>query len=126
MILRSFDVGGDGNDGAMAAAPLGESSGYERRAPKRQRRRKQPRLDPPPREAPADRRRAQSETPHLSQRERQIVTLLIAGRSVKEASAALGLSPRTVEGYLERLKRRFGQPRLLALAVHLVKRGLVD
>jgi DNA-binding CsgD family transcriptional regulator len=60
----------------------------------------------------------------LSRREREIVALLIAGRSVKEAAAALGLSPRTVEDYLARLKRRFRQPRLLSLVVHLVKRGL--
>ena len=62
---------------------------------------------------------------HLSHREREIVALLIAGRSVKEAAAALVVSPRTAEGYLERLKRRFAQPRLLALVVHLVKQGLV-
>jgi DNA-binding CsgD family transcriptional regulator len=66
------------------------------------------------------------EEQHLSRRERQIVELLIAGRSVKEAAAALGLSPRTAEGYLERLKRRFQQPRLLALVVYLVKAGLVE
>jgi DNA-binding CsgD family transcriptional regulator len=60
----------------------------------------------------------------LSRREREIVALLIAGRSVKEAAAALGLSPRTVEDYLVRLKRRFCQPRLLSLVVHLVKHGL--
>jgi DNA-binding CsgD family transcriptional regulator len=60
----------------------------------------------------------------LSRREREIVALLIAGRSVKEAAAALGLSPRTVEDYLARLKRRFRQPRLLSLVVHLVRHGL--
>jgi DNA-binding CsgD family transcriptional regulator len=68
---------------------------------------------------------ANTDVAHLSQREREIVGLLIDGRSVKEASAALGLSPRTVEGYLERLKQRFHQPRLLALVVHLVKQGLL-
>ena len=60
----------------------------------------------------------------LSRREREIVALLIAGRTVKEAAATLGLSPRTVEDYLVRLKRRFRQPRLLSLVVHLVKLGL--
>jgi len=73
---------------------------------------------------------AEAETPaaavrqQLSRREREIVALLIAGRSVKEAAAALGLSPRTVEDYLVRLKRRFRQPRLLSLVAHLVKHGL--
>ena len=66
------------------------------------------------------------DAPHLSRREREIVALLIGGRSVKEAAAALGLSPRTLEGYLERLKRRFRHPRLLSLVVHLVKQGLVE
>ena len=70
---------------------------------------------------------SQSDVPRrLSQREQEIVALLIAGNSVKEAAAALDLSPRTVEGYLERLKQRFRVPRLLALVVHLVQQGLVE
>jgi DNA-binding CsgD family transcriptional regulator len=67
-----------------------------------------------------------SQRPQLSRREREIVTLLVAGRSAKEAAATLGLSPRTVETYLERLKRRFGQPRLLALIVYLVRQGIIE
>jgi DNA-binding CsgD family transcriptional regulator len=65
-------------------------------------------------------------SPHLSPREGEVVTLLIADCSVKEAAAALGLSPRTVESYLHRLKTRFAQPRLLSLVVHLVMQGLVE
>lgn len=87
---------------------------------------KRPRRDPPHAKTRAGRSHATSPAPHLSRREEQIVALLISGRSVKEAAAALGLSPRTVEGYLERLKVRFRQPRLLALVVCLVKLGLAE
>jgi DNA-binding CsgD family transcriptional regulator len=73
----------------------------------------------------ADISQGKTDLPHLSPREREIVTLLIDGLTVKEAAAALALSPRTVEGYLERLKHRFGKARLVALVVHLVKQGLL-
>lgn len=93
----------------------------------RLRRRPQRLCRDPPRAMPASGARpAKTDAPHLSQREREIIALLIGGRSVKEAAAALGLSPRTAETHLERLKRRFHQPRLLALVVHLVKRRMVE
>jgi DNA-binding CsgD family transcriptional regulator len=60
----------------------------------------------------------------LSQRERGVVALLLAGKSVKETAAALGLSRRTVETYLERLRQRYRQPRLHALLAHLVRVGV--
>jgi DNA-binding CsgD family transcriptional regulator len=60
----------------------------------------------------------------LSQRERGVVALLLAGKSVKETAATLGLSSRTVETYVERLRQRYRQPRLHALLAHLVKVGV--
>ena len=62
----------------------------------------------------------------LSRREHQLVSLLIAGCTVKEAAACLGLSARTAEAYLAHLKRRFKETRLIPLIVRLVKQGLVE
>ncbi|MFQ5667623.1 MAG: GAF domain-containing protein [Candidatus Binatia bacterium] len=59
--------------------------------------------------------------PHLSPREREIIELLIGGKTCKEAAANLGLSKRTVDHYLERLKQRFGQQRLPALVAYVHK-----
>ncbi len=59
----------------------------------------------------------------LNRREREVVTLLLAGASVKEAAARLDISPRTVETYLQRLKQRERQPRLHALLAQLVRAG---
>ena len=113
----------------MAGMSSAASSSNRRRTRRKptlgSRTRRKPRPNQPRSETTAGLQRAKTDTPHLSRREREIVALLIEGRSVKEASAALGLSPRTVEGYLERLKCRFRQPRLLALVVHLVKQGLL-
>jgi DNA-binding CsgD family transcriptional regulator len=54
-----------------------------------------------------------------------VVTLSLAGGSAKEAAARLGLSQRTVETYLQRLKAREHQPRLHALLAQLVRQGRV-
>jgi len=62
----------------------------------------------------------------LSNREHQLITLLIAGLSVKGAAAVLGISRRTAEGYLDRVKRRFGYTRLIPLIAYLIKNGLVE
>ncbi len=42
----------------------------------------------------------------LSAREREIATLAAEGRSAKETAQVLGLSPRTVEAYIARLRRK--------------------
>ena len=60
----------------------------------------------------------------LSARERDVVALLLAGQSAKEASITLHLSPRTLETYLQRLKARYRQPSLHALLGHLIRAGL--
>jgi DNA-binding CsgD family transcriptional regulator len=60
----------------------------------------------------------------LNRREHDVVRLLLAGQSVKETAAALGISSRTAETYLERLKMRHRQPRLHALLAHLVRLGV--
>ncbi|MBI3783774.1 MAG: hypothetical protein HY270_10245 [Deltaproteobacteria bacterium] len=59
----------------------------------------------------------------LNRREREVVTLLLGGASAKEAAVQLGISQRTVETYLQRLKDRERQPRLQALLAKLVREG---
>ncbi len=57
---------------------------------------------------------------HLPPRERQVLDLLVAGRTCKEVASTLGLSARTVEHNVERLKLRFHQPTLHALVGYAV------
>jgi DNA-binding CsgD family transcriptional regulator len=56
----------------------------------------------------------------LSRRERETLTLLLAGSSEKEIARQLALSPHTVHGYVKTLYRRFGatsRAQLLALCL---------
>ena len=46
--------------------------------------------------------------PALTPRERDIAALVIDGKTAKEAAAALGISPRTVDIYRTRLLRKYG------------------
>jgi DNA-binding CsgD family transcriptional regulator len=45
--------------------------------------------------------------PRLSPREKQVLDRLLAGDSVKQAAVKLGLSHRTVEGYVKTIHRKF-------------------
>ncbi len=63
---------------------------------------------------------------HLSPREREIITLVAGGKTFKEIGSILGISGRTVEHYLERVKARFHQPRLVALVGYVLTRGGVQ
>jgi DNA-binding CsgD family transcriptional regulator len=61
----------------------------------------------------------------LSPREQQILALLVEGNTYKEVASVLGISPRTVEHYVERLKIRFDKPRVPALTGYLASRKLI-
>jgi DNA-binding CsgD family transcriptional regulator len=56
--------------------------------------------------------------PTLSRRERETLTLLLAGASEKEIARQLGLSPHTVHGYVKALYRRFGANSRAQLLAH--------
>ncbi len=60
----------------------------------------------------------------LSTRQLGIVRLLMSGKTTNEIAATVGLSPRTVQHYVERLKARFNQPRLSGLIAHFARAGL--
>lgn len=67
--------------------------------------------DPPPPTIDVDHRYAS-----LSQRERQVVEILIAGGSSKTAGLALGISPRTVDVFRGRIMRKMGVTNIASLA----------
>ncbi len=66
----------------------------------------------------ADPRKAISH--HLSDRERQVLELLVAGRTNKEISDELGIEVRTVKLHVSRLMHKAGVDNRIALSVHAV------
>ena len=61
----------------------------------------------------------------LSPREREVLALLASGRSTKEAAAALGLSPKTVETHRAHIMDKLGIRDLAGLVRHAIREGLV-
>ncbi|MFZ2652914.1 MAG: helix-turn-helix transcriptional regulator, partial [Burkholderiaceae bacterium] len=62
----------------------------------------------------------------LSPRERQIMQLVVRGRSSAEIGSALHLSPKTVDTYRSRLMAKLGVANLPALVRLAVRAGLID
>ena len=59
-------------------------------------------------------------------REKEVLELLVGGRSNKEIGAALGIEERTVKAHIAKLMRKNGVHNRLALSVHAVTRSLVS
>jgi DNA-binding NarL/FixJ family response regulator len=62
----------------------------------------------------------------LSPREREVLRLLASGRSTKEAAAALGLSPKTVETHRAHIMDKLGIRDLAGLVRHAIREGLIE
>jgi two-component system, NarL family, invasion response regulator UvrY len=62
----------------------------------------------------------------LSARERQIVLLVVEGRSSAEIGAQLKLSPKTVDSYRSRLMAKLGVANVAELVRFAVRAGLID
>lgn len=45
---------------------------------------------------------------HLTRREAECMVLLMSGKTIAKTATALGLSPRTIEFYLKRMKMKLG------------------
>ena len=60
-----------------------------------------------------------SSTPHLSDREREVMRWVASGRRQADIALMLGLSERTVENHLRRIRKRLGATST-AQAMHLV------
>lgn len=68
----------------------------------------------------------QDETPALSQREAECLAWVSRGKSSSDIGAILGLSPRTVDSYLEKVCAKLRvRTRIEAVAL-AVRTGLID
>ena len=65
------------------------------------------------------------QTRPLSPREGEVLRLLASGHSTKEAAAALGLSPKTVETHRAHIMDKLGIRDLAGLVRHAIREGLV-
>ncbi len=62
----------------------------------------------------------------ISEREREVLKLLIAGRSNKEIGDALGIEERTVKAHVSQLMRKVGVQNRIALSVHAITHSLLE
>ena len=56
---------------------------------------------------------------------KQVLEMLVAGRSNKEIGAALGIEERTVKAHVAKLMRKVGVQNRIALSVHAITHSLV-
>ncbi len=62
----------------------------------------------------------------FTEREREVLKLLIAARSNREIAEILGIEERTVKAHVARLMRKVGVDNRIALSVHAVTHDLVN
>jgi DNA-binding NarL/FixJ family response regulator len=62
----------------------------------------------------------------LSQREREILLLVVQGRSSADIGASLHLSPKTVESYRSRMMQKLGVSDLASLIKFAIQQGLIS
>jgi DNA-binding NarL/FixJ family response regulator len=62
----------------------------------------------------------------FTQREKEVLELLVAGRSNKEIGAALKIEERTVKAHVAKLMRKVGVQNRIALSVHAITNSLVN
>jgi DNA-binding NarL/FixJ family response regulator len=68
----------------------------------------------------------QAERVSFTGREKEVLELLVGGRSNKEIGAALGIEERTVKAHISKLMQKNGVKNRLALSVHAVTHSLVS
>ena len=61
----------------------------------------------------------------FTDREKEVLEMLVAGRSNKEIGAQLGIEERTVKAHVAKLMRKVGVQNRIALSVHAIKHSLV-
>jgi len=62
----------------------------------------------------------------FTDREKEVLELLVAGRSNKEIGAALNIEERTVKAHVAKLMRKVGVQNRIALSVHAITNSLVE
>lgn len=61
----------------------------------------------------------------FTSREKEVLEMLVAGRSNKEIGAPLGITERTVKAHVAKLMRKVGVQNRIALSVHAITNSLV-
>jgi DNA-binding NarL/FixJ family response regulator len=61
----------------------------------------------------------------FTDREKEVLELLVAGRSNKEIGSSLGIEERTVKAHVAKLMRKVGVQNRIALSVHAITHSLV-
>jgi DNA-binding NarL/FixJ family response regulator len=61
----------------------------------------------------------------FTHREKEVLEMLVAGRSNKEIGAPLGIAERTVKAHVAKLMRKVGVRNRIALSVHAITNSLV-
>jgi DNA-binding NarL/FixJ family response regulator len=61
----------------------------------------------------------------FTEREKEVLELLVVGRSNKEIGAALGIEERTVKAHVAKLMRKVGVQNRIALSVHAITHQMV-
>jgi DNA-binding NarL/FixJ family response regulator len=61
----------------------------------------------------------------FTDREKEVLEMLVAGRSNKEIGSALGIEERTVKAHVAKLMRKVGVQNRIALSVHAITHSLV-
>src|SRR5258707_8737701 len=62
----------------------------------------------------------------FTDREKEVLELLVAGRSNKEIGSALAIEERTVKAHVAKLMRKVGVQNRIALSVHAITHSLVN
>ncbi len=71
------------------------------------------------------RRRTAEEPLVFTEREREVLHLLVSGRSNREIGTALGIEERTVKAHVAKLMRKAGVANRIALSVHALTHSLL-
>ncbi|ATQ29063.1 response regulator transcription factor [Rhodococcus ruber] len=72
------------------------------------------------------RRRSEPSGPALSDRERQVLTMIAQGRSVPSIAAQLYLAPSTVKTHVQRLYEKLGVSDRAAAVAEAMRRGMLE
>jgi DNA-binding NarL/FixJ family response regulator len=67
-----------------------------------------------------------SVNPQFTQREMEVLELLVSARSNREIAQALGIEVRTVKSYVGRMMRKVGVGNRIALSIHAAKNSLTQ
>jgi DNA-binding NarL/FixJ family response regulator len=62
----------------------------------------------------------------FTQREQEVLDMLVAGRSNKEIAVPLGIGERTVKAHVAKLMRKAGVQNRIALSIHAITHSLVS